>query len=293
MALSLDSIRKGKQKQPVKILLYGTDKIGKSTFASQFASAIFSVTEDRVGHIDVHKFPVATSYDALIENVNFLISEDHPYKTYVIDSIDWAEKLIHKHLCNEHKEESIIANSKGSPFAFGRGAVLAEALMRKFLLKLDELRSTKKMNIVLIAHAEIKTFEDPMRDNYDKYWPNLDKRARDTIMQWADCVLFANWEIFTKSDKGGFGADETKGIGHGRRLLYTEERPSFKAGNSFDLPAEMEFDFNIFINHLKEFYGDNKKEEAEPAGRDTKKRKSVKQESGEVRESGKTSQVDD
>ena len=53
----LDSIQKGRQEAPPRILLYGREGVGKSTCGSQTPNAIFVPTEDGLGQIDCHSFP--------------------------------------------------------------------------------------------------------------------------------------------------------------------------------------------------------------------------------------------
>jgi len=55
----LEQIRTGKQSSPPRILLYGTEGIGKSTFAAQAPNPIFIPTEDGLNEIDCASFPMA------------------------------------------------------------------------------------------------------------------------------------------------------------------------------------------------------------------------------------------
>jgi len=55
--MSLGAVVKGKQSKAWRILLYGTEGVGKSTFASQCPSPIFLGAEDGTAHLDVDGFP--------------------------------------------------------------------------------------------------------------------------------------------------------------------------------------------------------------------------------------------
>ena len=59
----LKSIQRGKQPLPPRLVLYGTEGIGKSTFGSQCPAPVFIQTEDGLAEIDCDKFPLATSCD--------------------------------------------------------------------------------------------------------------------------------------------------------------------------------------------------------------------------------------
>ena len=248
MAISLANIVKGKENKPPRILIYGTDGVGKSTFAACAPKPIFTQTEDRLSHIACDKFPLAESFQEAMENIKVLATEKHDYKTHVTDSVDWLEALIHKEICKKYGETSINANNKGSELSFGRGYTLALDYFRRYLSALEILRNEKKMVIILIAHAQIKRFEDPQVDSYDQYRPALHDKAAGVIQQWVDCVFFANYKVAVKQTDGGFGKKEGKGIGKGERCLYTEERPAFEAKNSYDLTPQIPLSWEAFGN---------------------------------------------
>ena len=59
----LGQIQKGKRRAPPRILLYGVEGIGKSTFGAQTPKPIFIQCEDGLDEIECEKFPLATTYD--------------------------------------------------------------------------------------------------------------------------------------------------------------------------------------------------------------------------------------
>lgn len=262
MSISLESITKGKQKLPPRIIIYGVDGIGKSSFAADAPDAIFTQTENRLSHLDVAKFPLARTWDDAMKTLEVLFEQDHKYKYHVTDSLDWLEKLAHKELCKRHGEESIVSNTKGSPFSFGRGWGLADELMAEYLEALEALQTELGMGIIIIAHAKIKKFDDPMRESYDKYNLAVHEKVSERYKQWADCVFFANYKVMTKGEEVGYKKVKHKAKGVGERILYTEERPAYEAKNSYDLPEEMpllyENPFSEFERHYKAFLKDKK-----------------------------------
>ena len=238
MSLSLE-VYSGVQGAAPRVLLYGIHGIGKSSWAADIEDHIFIQTENRLRHINCTRLKVAETWTEALEQLEYLASVTYNFKCINVDSIDWLEKLIHAHLCEQYGEENIAGNSKGSPFAFQRGYALANDLFRKFLNVLDYLNNTQDVQVTLISHAEIEEFKDPMRENYHHYFPAVHKYIRKTVLEWCDCVLFANYQTYVKSEEGGFGKKIQKAIGDGERLIYTEKRPAFEAKNSYDLPPEM------------------------------------------------------
>ena len=250
--INLQSIKIGKEATPPKIFLYGVEGIGKSSWAASAPSPIFTQTEDRLAHIDAAKFPLSNTFDDALETIKVLLNENHDYKTHVTDSADWLEKLIHKKICDEHGESGIVSASKGSALAYGRGYVLAEQLFRSYLKGLEALRNKKKMIIIITGHSHVKRYEDPMRESYDQFVPNLHKSCCDALKQWADCLFFCNFQIALKSTDDG----DKKAVTSGKRIIYTERRAAFEAKNSYDLPAEIDMTKENGFQVFKNFYSD-------------------------------------
>jgi hypothetical protein len=75
------SILTGAKPGPRRMLVYGTAGIGKSTFATCAPSPIVIQTEDGLGEIDCHKFPVAQSFTEVMNALAALYQEDHRYRT--------------------------------------------------------------------------------------------------------------------------------------------------------------------------------------------------------------------
>lgn len=241
--------------KPPRILIYGPAKIGKSTFGSNSDKPIFLQTEDGLDAIGADAFPLATSFKEVMKNLESLATEEHDYKTLVTDSLDHLEPLIWKALCDEHNVKTIEEVLKG----YGKGYVLALDLWREYLQAVDYLREEKGMTIVHIAHANIKRFESPLTDAYDRYEIKLHKLAAALIAEKSDIILFANyWVGITKEADSSRQKDDDKrrrAVGTGERILYTEERPAFIAGNRYSLPEEIPFDkngayWNVIAQHV-------------------------------------------
>ncbi|MCK9173541.1 MAG: ATP-binding protein [Desulfuromonas thiophila] len=217
---------------PQKMLIYGVQGIGKNTFASTFAGPVLLQIEDGSAALDIPAFPLATSYQNIVDIIEVLHGE-HPYKTLVIDSLDWLEPLLWQACCAHHGKESIEA------FGYGKGYVEVDRWWRVVLAGLDSLRNTREMQIVVLAHSEIKTISPPDADVYDCYQIKMQKRAFALWQEWADMVLFCNYRMQVRKTKDGMDNERTRGIGTGERVIYTTERPAWKAKSRWPLPEEI------------------------------------------------------
>lgn len=218
-------------------MVYGSHGVGKTTWACSAPDAILLPTEDGRGLLDVPSLPIATTFDGVMDSLRSLATEEHAFKTLVIDSMDHLEPLIWQTLFTE-KWTSIEQVGGG----YGKGYVEALTVWRKFFDALTWLRDKKGMAIILVAHAEIKTFANPAGEDYDRYQPKLHKSASALVQEWVDAVLFASAKAFAIETDSG----KTVGKGSGERALYTEERPHHLAKNRWSLPYELPLKWDSF-----------------------------------------------
>lgn len=251
MAFDLNSIsRTGSSPLPPRIVIHGPHGIGKTTFASEAPKPIFIPTEDGLVGVDVDAFPLMTDFDQVKSALKVIAEAD--YKTIVIDSADWLEALIHAYTCKQNGKENIEA------FGYGKGYTLALAHWRELLKILDWYRSEKKMTTIFLSHSEIRRFDSPEAESFDRYFIKLHKAASALVLEWADIVGFANWQTLTKESDTGFGNKRVRGIGTGERLLYLEERPSHIAKSRYALPQRVPLTWSAFSEALQQSQKTNK-----------------------------------
>jgi hypothetical protein len=246
----LSKIHHGRIAKPPRILLYGTEGIGKSTFGSQAPRPVFIQTEDGLDEIDCAKFPPATHFDEVTAALAELRREEHDYETAVIDSLDWLERLVFDKLCAEHNVASIEQVAGG----YSKGYTLALNLWRDIIDHLNALRNDRGMVVLLIAHSKVERFEDPESSPYDRYSPRLHKHAAALVSEWCDAVLFATRRIRTQSEDAGFNRKRTIahaiGSGGGERILRCVGGPSCVAKNRYGIVEELPLSWAAFIGAL-------------------------------------------
>ena len=248
----LSLITSGTHLVPPNILLHGVAGVGKTTFAANSIKPVVVSTEDGLGILDVPHFPLATSFEEVIADLQALHVEAHDYQTVVIDSVDWLEPLVWARTCSENNWDNLEAPG------YGKGYTAALDVWRDYLGWLDALRNDRGMTVIQIAHTDIRRFDDPERDPYDRYLIKLHARASALLQEHADVVLFANYRISTVKSDVGFNKKVTRALGSGERVLYTKERPAFLAKNRFKLPDSMDLDWSVFADAMPHFPTTNK-----------------------------------
>lgn len=233
-----DLVKREIERKPTRVVLHGVQKVGKSTWAAHAPSPIFLITEDGLTDIEVDHFPVSKSYDEVEQYLTMLITEVHDYKTFVLDTADWLEKLIWQKVCTTHNVKNIEA------IGYGKGYVIAMQHWNTIMGLIDRLRDERGMAIILLAHNEIKPYNPPDGDSYDRYQIKLHKHAAAMIEEWADCILFATWQTYV--DK-----KENRVVNRAERVIHTTSRPAWRAGSRYPLPETLPMEFGAFMEALK------------------------------------------
>jgi hypothetical protein len=250
----LSTISRGKRPRHIFALIYGTDGVGKSFFASNAPNAIFIGAEKGTEQLDVARFPQTDSITELLVQIRGLQIEKHGFQTVVLDSLDWVEPLIWRSVCQEAKVEHIEQAFGG----YGKGYIRALDMWRTLIKELSVLN--EKMHVLLIGHAQIKSFQDPeLPTAYDRYQLKINDKAAGLVREAADAVLFARFETELVKTNG-----KTRAYGEGNRIMYTESRPGWDAKNRFNLPFCMPLDWKMFGDAIRAFYGLNGSKRSAP-----------------------------
>lgn len=238
--MPLTSITRGKLEKPPRVLLYGVEKIGKSTFGASAPNPIFLCAEDGTSELDVARFPEPAHWEEARYALDTLRRSPHDYKTLVLDTLDWLEPLCWREVCRKGGKLAI------EDFDYGKGFVAALDTWRDFLSDLDELRSERGMTIVLLAHSWVRSFNNPEGENFDRYEMKLHAKTGALLKEWCDAVLFATYETFTHEKKG-----KVKGVASGARIIHTQRMAAWDAGNRYDLPETIPLDWDAFADGMK------------------------------------------
>lgn len=230
----LSQIKVGTDHKPPRLLVYGSAGIGKTSLAASAPGSILIDVEGGADEIGMARFPQARTYDDVIGQISALVKEPHDFRTLCIDSLDWLQKLVWAKTAERLKVPSI------QDIPYGRGFAEAEVEWQLILRGVEAVRTRRNMAVILIAHSEVKRYDDPSCDGYDRHQIALHKTASALVQEWADAVLFYGWHVVVKQSDAGFNRKISKGRGNGARLLHTEERPSALAKNRYGMPERIE-----------------------------------------------------
>lgn len=251
------NITSGIQARAQRVVIYGTEGIGKSTLASQFPKPLFIDTEGSTSNMDVKRLDKPTSWTMLMNQIAFVKANPDKFQTLVIDTIDWAESLAIESVCAQHGKRGI------EDFGYGNGYTYVREEFGRLLNKLQELVDIG-INVVLTAHSQLRKFEQPDEEGaYDRYELKLGKKTSSqtapVVKEWCDLLLFCNYKTIVMTSE----TKKKKATG-GKRVMYTTHHPAWDAKNRHGLPDELPMEYAAIAHIFTSSSQEVKKVEQEP-----------------------------
>jgi hypothetical protein len=219
---------------PPRIVLYGIEGVGKTTFGASLPNPFFICSEGGADQFNLQRVNV-TEVGQLDEIFTHLRKNMDSFSSIVIDSIDWLEEIFGLAIAQKEKAESL------ESIPWGKGPDLLKVEIKKLLKVLDWFRTQGKL-ICLIAHSEVKRFNDPdMDEPYDRYTLKCNKKTTPTYKEWSDCLFFTNFKKVVVSNKAR---------GLGERKVWANHSNSLDAKNRYSIPDGLNLDFNEFTKYF-------------------------------------------
>ncbi len=240
----LKSVVKGVQKRPQRVVIYGVESVGKTTLAAQAPAPIFLDLENGSQHLDVARVPVR-DWKSLMASLEELAAGGHEYRTVVVDSADWAERLAVADLLAETKKTSV------EDFPYGKGWVMAAERYARMLSRLDDVLSSG-MTVLVIGHAQVKRHEPPDQvAAYDRYELKLARQVGPMVKEWADELYFCQFKTRLMQGESG----KMKAKGGKERVIYTCHAAAYdaktRAGLADELPLAFESVASVFTDQAR------------------------------------------
>lgn len=220
-------IEKGVINAPLRVVIYGPEGIGKSTLASQFPAPLFVDVEGGTLRLNVDRERPDTF--AAVEQI--VAKPPAGYKTMVVDTADWLEKMLVAQVCALHKQSSI------EGFGYGKGYTYLAEAWKSFLDSVKRMQNATGMHVVFTAHAFLRKQELPDEaGSFDRWELKLAKNSPAILKEWADAVLFLNYKtLVVETD----GKNKARG---GQRVMYATHHACWDAKNRFGLADELPLD---------------------------------------------------
>jgi hypothetical protein len=232
---SLSDVRRGRLDVPQRLLGFGAEKVGKSTFASGAPDAVFICPENGTSHLDIERLPTPETWTELFDVLALV--EEGKWKTIVIDPVNWLEDLAWAHLV-EGPGQPVTDQTRDKIEKYGggykKGYEAAAGLWRGLIKELEAKHYAKGRNIVFLAHAFVKNFRDPSGVEYERYQPQMHEKAIGCIKQWVDDILFFRHEVLAKAENG-----KKVAVATGDHVIHTQWSKAWDAGNRSALPEEL------------------------------------------------------
>ncbi len=232
------NIIRGTLDRPLRVVAYGSEGIGKTTFASHFPDPLFIDTEDGTTHMDVPRIADLETWDELIAAVEEVAATPGICKTLVLDTADRAEQLCFTSVLDRFGKDGI------ESFGYGKGYTYVAEEFDKLITALNKIVASGK-HVLVTAHAKMRKIEQPDEMGaYDHWELKLSKTVTPLLKEWCDLLLFMNYKTYVIETE-----NKTKKAQGGKRVMYTTHTPYWDAKNRHGLPEMLDLDFNA-IAHL-------------------------------------------
>lgn len=252
MGISLSNLTVAKASDlPPRILIYGPEKMGKTSLAAEFPDPIFLRIECGPPEgVDLPGWDIACK-DDIYDAIGELYNSDHDFKTVVIDSVSALERKViwPSVLDTVTIQDGPRAGQKADnieDYGFGKGYAYTLQIWEDIIDGMNSLRQ-RGMSIIYIGHSVVTEFKDPMNATYSVYDIALQNAVKVSaaarLKQEVDAILFINTD--TRAEKEDPSNKFNKRViakGGTSRWIHAEKSAGFSAGNRYDMPAKFPFD---------------------------------------------------
>lgn len=274
----LDKAKKPTPRPPM-ITIVGSPGTGKTSLGALFPSAIILPTEDGTSVFEnwdediqpsvLPRLPKAqkdqagnmarSSRAVLMQIIDELMTADHDYKTFVVDSITTLDGLFGFEIALRDGVGTVADASGG----FHKGFAEVASWHADFIYKCEQLRAVKGMAVVFLAHTGVKKIRNrpDAAADYSVFSLDMDNQALSVYVSQSDAVLYLEKEEFVvgqetnrKGQTTKYGRVTQTGV---RKLVTTGDGQVgyVNAKNRYNMPAELHVEMgeNPITGYIKFF----------------------------------------
>lgn len=240
LAIDLKTLSKPRADRPIIMTLFGEGGMGKTTLAAMFPKPVFIRTEDGTtslaGNEGVSLFPLAKSSKDVLDAIEALATQEHDFKTMVLDSVTQLATLIEHEIVEADPKAKSINQAGGG---YGAGYSTAAEKHRTIREWAGALAYERGMNVVFIGHADTETLDLPDMDAFGRYTVRLHKKSLPHYTDNADAVCMIRLKSFVRGD-----GDKKRAISTGEREIICYPQASSVTKNRFDITQPLPFTFD-------------------------------------------------
>jgi hypothetical protein len=98
--------------------------------------------------------------------------------------------------------------------------------------------------MIVIGHGQVRTVILPgLAEPFDRYEPRIDRRNADTLIEWADHVLFFDWDIRTAKNRDGI----VRALSSNEPIVRVVHGPGWTAKNRAGLTEPLKAEFGSLV----------------------------------------------
>jgi hypothetical protein len=235
--MSILSTASRASREPIIVTICGTPGTGKTSLAAAFPGPVFlirtqgeSIPRDlpegqepvSIGETDTAK----KLWDQLVA----LATEEHPYKSVIIDSVTGLETLFAEDVLKSDPKAKSIQTAMGG-YGAGRDAI---AVMHHRVRKAAEVLRRRGMHVVFIAHSDVVTISPPDTESYTQYSLRLHSKSMAPYVDSVDIVGFIKQATALIGE-----GDNKRAVSTGDRVLVTYLTPTAVTKNRLGINQDI------------------------------------------------------
>lgn len=250
------AIRKGTDRPPAEdVLILGPHGTGKSTFARGAPDPIVICADgheaadmpDDVPNItpvrwdDPDDQPFDPSSPSMLGFLRMLAREEHSFKSVVVDTLTAAQSFCEAQVCAK-QQVTVLSEILG----WNKGTDLLTQAWKEFVALLEECNK-RGLNVIRVAHVEVKKFKNPNGEDWNQFVAQLHPSIAMLASQGASNVLFSLPEMHAaRVGEKRLGNEKTIGAGTGKFILRTTYSATVAGKERLYLPDEMDVSWAAF-----------------------------------------------
>lgn len=183
MSFLTDKTIIGKQQKPFFAIIYGEGGVGKSTLCSYAPNPYFLDLEGGIFHLDTPKSSDTISDPNVLRSyMEALLKEEHSYKTVIIDSLSALEPLMVQSVLNKFPKENGSRAIGIEDYGYGKGYVHLLSVWYGLVGMLKKINA-RGLNVILIGHRKVASFELPSGIGFKYYTVNLFDSEKNSVLR--------------------------------------------------------------------------------------------------------------